>query len=308
VNLHHLRSFHALATTGSFTAAARRLGVSQPAVTVQVRELEETSGVRLLDRRARRLVLTDAGQALFRVSERLFALVDEAEAVLAQAGGAVAGSLRISASGTSGSYLLPGALTAFRRRHPGVRLQLDISNSRRVLDQVAAFDADLGVLGAPDEATPLTVTDHPRLVVQPFVREPLVLAVPPGHATTRRRAVSLAEVAELQLIVREPGSTTRRVLESRLEAAGLAPRIAMELGSNEAIKHAVGAGFGAAVLGARVVADEAAAGRLRAVRVRGRGLAVRFFFVHDRDRAHWPVLRAFLAVAHAAIRGRGAPA
>jgi DNA-binding transcriptional LysR family regulator len=299
MNLHHLRIFHALVTAGSFTGAARRLGITQPAVTIQVRELEAASGVRLLDRRARRLQLTEAGQALARLAERIFALVDEAEAVLAQAGGRITGHLRISGSGTGGTYLLPPVLTAFRRRYPGVRVRLEISNSRRVLEQVAGFDADLGLLAGPDSATPLTVTDDPRLVVQPFVREPLVLAVPARHPWARRRAVAVADLAGQTLIVREPGSTTRRVLESQLEAHRIAPRIAMELGSNEAIKDAVAAGVGVALLGARVVAREAAERRLRAVPVRGGGLALRFFFVYHRDRARAPVLRAFLGLARA---------
>lgn len=147
-NLHHLRIFHTLATTGSFTGAARRLGISQPAVTIQVRDLEAASGVRLLERGGRRLHLTAAGRALLRVTERLFALVDEAEAVLAQAGGAVTGTLRIAASGTAGAYLLPPLLTAFRARNPEVRLQLETSNSQRVLEQVMAFHADLGILAS----------------------------------------------------------------------------------------------------------------------------------------------------------------
>ena len=297
MNLHHLRIFYTLATTGSFTGAARRLGISQPAVTIQVRELEESAGVRLLERRARTLALTDAGQALFRVSERIFSLVDEAEAVLAEAGGAITGTLRISGSGTAGASLLPPVLTAFRRRFPGVRIAMEVSNSRRVLDQVASFDADLGVLAAPDEATPLTVSDDPRLVVEPFVRVPLVLVVPPRHPWARRRTVAVKDLADQPLIVREAGSTTRRVLEARLAAAGITPHYAMELGSNEAIKHAVAAGVGAAVLGARVVDGEAAIGRLRAVRMRGSGLALRFFFVYHGHRVHAPVLRAFLELA-----------
>ncbi len=297
MNLHHLRIFHTLATTGSFTAAARRLRISQPAVTIQVRELEESAGVRLLERRARGVQLTDAGQALYRVSERIFSLVDEAETVMAQAGGRVTGGLTISSSGTTGAYLLPRVLTEFRRRYPGVRIQLHISNSRHVLAQVASFEADLGVLGAPDAATPMTVTDNARLVVQPFVREPLVLLVPRRHPWARRRGVALAELADQALIVREPGSTTRRVLEGQLEAAGLTPRIAMELGSNEAIKQVVAAGVGVAALGASVLTREAGDARLRAVALRGRGLAVRFFFVYHRDRAHAPVLRAFLGLA-----------
>jgi len=300
MNLHHLRIFHTLVTTGSFTAAARRLGISQPAVTIQIRELEQTSRVRLLERRARRLQLTAAGQALFRVSERIFRLADEAQSVLAHAGGAVTGTLRISGSGTAGSYILPAVLTAFGRRYPDVRVVLDVSNSRRVLEQVASFEADIGVLGAPDEATPLTVTDVPNLVVQPFVREPLVLAVSPRHRWARRREIALADLADEPLIVREAGSTTRRILEAHLAAAGVAPRIAMELGSTQAIKHAVAAGLGVSMLGARVIATEAGERRLRAVRVRGKGLAIRFFFVHHADRTHAPVPRAFLVLARAA--------
>jgi DNA-binding transcriptional LysR family regulator len=226
--------------------------------------------------------------------------------VLAEAGGAITGTLRIGGSGTAGAYLLPPVLTAFRRRHPGVRIVMEVSNSRRVLDQIASFDADLGVLAAPDEATPLTVSDDPRLVVEPFLRVPLVLVVPPRHPWATRRSVSMKDLADQPLIVREPGSTTRRALESRLAAAGLVPHFAMELGSSEAIKQAVAAGVGVSLLGARVVADETASGRLRAIHVRGPRLALRFFFAYHGHRAHAPVLRAFLGLARApGRRGRG---
>jgi DNA-binding transcriptional LysR family regulator len=297
VNLHHLRIFYMLATTGSFTGAARRLGISQPAVTIQVRELEAASGARLIERRARRLVLTDAGKALLAVTEKIFALVDEAEGVLARAGRGVAGTLTIAASGTAGAYHLPRLLTAFRRRYPGVRVVLEISNSRRVLDQVLGFEADLGVLGAPDGAAPAAVADDPRLLAHPFVRDPLVVALPPRHAWAGRRSVGLSELAREPLVLREPGSATRRLLEAHLEACGLVPRVVMELGSNEAIKHAVEAGVALAVVGGRAIAREVADGRLAAVRLRPAGLALRFFLVHHKERGHAAVLRAFLALA-----------
>jgi DNA-binding transcriptional LysR family regulator len=302
-NLHHLRIFHTLATTGSFTGAARRLGISQPAVTIQVRELEDASGVRLLERGARRLHLTDAGRALLRVTEKIFGFVDEAEAVLAQAGGAVSGTLRISASGTAGAYLLPPLLAAFRIRHPEVRIVLETSNSRRVLEQVAAFEADLGVLAAPEGTVPFPAAADARLVVHALAREPLVVAVRRDHPWRRRSVVSVAELASQPLLLREPGSTTRRVLEAHLEAAGVTPQVVMELGSNEAIKHAVEAGLGVAPVGRRVIAREVADRRLCAVRVRARGFALQFFALHHRDRAHAPVLRAFLTLAR---RGRQA--
>ncbi len=269
-----------------------------------MRELEAASGVRLIERRARRLHLTDAGRALFRVSEKLFALVDEAEGVLAEAGGAVTGSLRIAASGTAGAYHLPALLTRFRKRHPEVRVALEISNSRRVLEQVERFEAELGVLGVTDGSLPFAAADGARLVIHPFVREPLVLAVGPRHPWRRTRAVAIEDLGGQPLIVREPGSATRRILEARLEAAGVAPRIVMELGSNEAIKQAVEAGVGVALVGARVIAREAADGRLAAVHVRGEAMALRFVLVHHRDRVRAPVLRAFLALAGARRRRR----
>jgi LysR family transcriptional regulator, low CO2-responsive transcriptional regulator len=306
-NLHRLRIFHTLATTGSFTGAARRLGISQPAVTIQLRELEDASGVRLLERGGRRLQLTPAGRALLRVSEPLFALVDEAETVLARAGGAVAGTLRIAASGTAGAYLLPPLLTAFRVRHPRVRIVLETSNSQRVLEQVVGFQADLGVFAAPDGAAPFAAAE-PRLVIQPFAREPLLLAVPPAHPWARRTAIGVGDLAGTPLVLREPGSTTRRVLEAQLERAGVVPVVAMELGSNEAIKHAVAAGLGVAVVGAHVVAREVAGRRLRAVRLRGRGFALRFHVCYHRDRRHAPVLSAFLTLARSRARGRRPPA
>jgi DNA-binding transcriptional LysR family regulator len=269
---------------------------------MQVRELEDAAGVRLLERGVRRLCLTEAGRALSRVAEKIFGLVDEAEAVLAQAGGAVSGVLRISASGTAGAYLLPPLLTQFRVRHPDVRVVLETSNSRRVLEQVAAFDADLGVLAAPEGTVPFPAAADARLLVHPLAREPLVVAVRPDHPWRRRATVRVADLAGQPLILREPGSTTRRVLEAHLEAAGVTPQVVMELGSNEAIKHAVEAGLGVAPVGQRVIAREVAARTLHAVGVRAADFALRFFALHHRDRGHAPVLRAFLALARRGVR------
>lgn len=307
LNVHHLRIFHALARAGSFTGAARRLGISQPAVTIQVRELEETAGVRLVERRPGRLALTPAGQALFRVADQIVTLLDEAAAVLAGAGGVLAGTLRVAGSATAGAYYVPDLLAAFRRRHPAVRIVLETSNTQGVLERVLRLTADVGVFGMPDGTPPAAAAPDPLLVAHPFVREPLVLAVPPRHPWARRRWVRPAELAGQPLLLREPGSTTRRVVESWLATAGVVPVVAMELGSHEALKRAVEAGVGLAFLGARVVAREAAAGRLGVVRVRDRGLALQFYVAHHRDRGHAPVVRAFLALAGPAVRRPARP-
>ncbi len=294
MNLHQLKVFHAVAKGGSFTQAAQDLSITQPAVTIHIRELERYYGVRLFDRGGRRARLTDVGQTLFEYAQRIFALAEEMEHALENAGNLRAGRLRILGSLTVGAYYLPPVISLFKGKFPDIQVILSVDNSQRVVDRIADLREDVGFLSGP-------VRDE-RLLVRPFLEDELVLIVPPGHAWSARRTVSLRELAEQPLILREPGSATRALVEERLGQEGIRPRVTMELGSNEAIKRAVEMGMGVSVLSGAIVKREAEAGLVRALRLREEGLTRQFQIIIHRERQRSRLIGAFLEVAAEAVR------
>ncbi|MCW5731293.1 MAG: LysR family transcriptional regulator [Alphaproteobacteria bacterium] len=237
MNHAQLRAFHAVAEAGGFTAAANRLGLTQPAVTLQVRALEETFRVELFHRRGRQVLLTDIGTALFGLTRRLFATEEEARELLEDAGGLARGRLRVAADGP---YFVIGLIASFRARHPGIEISVAIGNSRQARQSLLDYAADVAVLA--------TASGDARFLELPYGRKEVVLVVPAGHPWARRKSVRLGELAGQKLILREPGSSTRRAFEEALTAAGIAPEIALEIGSREAVREAVAAGLGLSVV------------------------------------------------------------
>jgi aminoethylphosphonate catabolism LysR family transcriptional regulator len=284
-----LRAFEAVARTGSFSRAAQELSVTQPAVTVQVRQLERQCGVRLFDRVGRRVLLTEPGRTLLQYAQRIFLLAGEAEEALGLARGLKAGRLRVIASLTSAAYYLPPLLSAFKRRYPEIQVQVAADNSRRVAERILGLEDDLGVLtGEPR---------HPSLVLEPFCEDPLVLILPPQHPWARRRSVSLRELGDQPLILREPGSATRALIEQRMAEEGVPLRVVMELASNEAIKRSVEMGNGLALISAAIARREVEGGYLAILRVREPGLVRQFHLIYHRERREAPLLKAVLEIA-----------
>lgn len=294
MNLHQLKVFQVVAEEGSFTQAARALSVSQPAVTIHIQELERHYGVRLFDRGGRRATLTDVGQTLFEYAQRIFTLAEEAEHALENAGELRAGRLRILGSLTVGAYYLPPVIRVFRTKFPDIHVILSVDNSQRVVERIANLQEDVGFLSGP-------VRDE-RLLVRPFLEDELVLLVPSGHVWSSRRTVSLHELGEQPMILREPGSATRALVEERLHQAGIRPRVSMELGSNEAIKRSVEMGMGISLLSGTIARREAEAGLLRLLRIREKGLTRQFQIIIHRERERSRLVAAFLEVAADAVR------
>jgi DNA-binding transcriptional LysR family regulator len=259
LNLHQLRTLHAVAQHGSFTRAAEELYVGQPAVSQQVAALERALGVTLVYRAGRGVRLTEAGRLAADYAERIGRLAEQLRAGIDGLKGLTSGRLVVGAGQTPGDYLLPAVLGEFRQRHPGVSVELEIAGTGRVVDWLVRHVYDLGFLG--DRIT------HPDLEIEPFVEDRVVLFVAADHPLAARRHLSLDEVADTGLIVREPGSATRAAGERTLRAGGVEPRELMELGSNESVKHAVLAGLGVGMLSAYAIAIERQAGRLTELHV-----------------------------------------
>jgi aminoethylphosphonate catabolism LysR family transcriptional regulator len=283
MNLTQLRAFHLVARAGSFSLAARTGGVSQPTLSAQVKALEASYGVGLFDRKGRGVRLTPVGQSLHAVTGRLFAAEEEAQALLAGSRALTRGHLRVSAD--SAYHVMP-ILKELKRRHDGLTFSLKIDNSEAVLDQLIDHGADIAVMAK--------MTSDPRLFSMRLRDDSLVLFVPRAHAWGRRRRVRLEDVAGRDLVVRERGSITREVFETRLAAAGLRPGALVEVQTREAVREAVAAGFGIGVVFESEFGNDP---RFHMVRVADADLAVGEYVVCLEERKRLALIRAFLDVA-----------
>ena len=259
-----LAAFCAVVERKSFSQAAERLGVTQPAVSLQVRSLEKRLGRKLLDRSGRRVEPTEAGLALYRGAQRMLALEGQLiEELDAGEEGELGGTLEVGASTGPGSTVVPVLLCEFQRENPGVAVSLSISDTQSVVDRVAERELELGVVGAARR--------HRGVVFEPFFRDEVVLACPPGHRFAGR-SVSLEELREEPLIVMQEGAGVRQVIEDELRRAGtrlrdLEPRL--ELGLQESVKSAVAAGHGVTFISRTAIEADLASGTLAVARVKG---------------------------------------
>lgn len=286
--LPHLETFARAAEAGSFTAAARALGLTQAAVSQRIGALERELGVALFARQAGRVQLTAHGHRLHELTREILALHERARAEITGRPAPLHGELAIATSSIPGEHLLPALLPRFQSRHPHVQIRVAVTDSKQVFRQVEQGAAHLGLAGDRPES--------PHLHHEPFARDRLVLAVPAGHPWAGRESVPLDELHGLHLIVREPGSGSRHCLEQALSRAGRALSdlgTVLELGSNEAIREAVRQGAGVAFLSELVLADGGPR-RIRGLPVAGLDLGRDLFVLHDRRRPLPIVARLFL--------------
>ena len=254
INMGQLALFESVALEGSVTRGAERSAVTQPAVSKSIAELERALGVSLLDRGPRGVRLTEAGEVLHQYAVRIFRLEAEAIEALGELRGLQAGSLSVGASTTIGDHLLPKPLAEFCQRHPGIEVEVEIGNTEAVQKGVEDGRYDVGF--TEGEADPA------RFVTSVFAEDELIVVASPAHRLAGQRAVTLADLAGEPFVMREPGSGTRYVIERHFAQRGFSPRIAASVGSATAIKRAVEAGLGIAVLSKLAASDEISSGRL----------------------------------------------
>jgi len=286
VTLRQLRTFKTVADLASFSLAAQRLKLSQPSVSYQVKELEETLGLPLLDRLGKRVKLTEAGAVLYAYARRMLDVLDEATVAIEEMRGIKRGTLRVGASTIGGIYLLPAALGAFKKLHPGLVISLEIGTRERVQEQVLRNELDLAVVGP--------ALKDAELAIIPFLSDELVVVAPAGHALAGKRGLTLKDLAGQPFIMREASSGSRWSLEKAARKAGAKLSVAMELGSNGAIKHAVESGLGLAVISRYATALEFSSGRLVELKVRGFPIRRDWHIVHLRRRKLPAPVTAFI--------------
>jgi DNA-binding transcriptional LysR family regulator len=291
-----LAAFCAVVERKSFSQAAERLGVTQPAVSLQVRSLEKRLGRKLLDRSGRRVEPTEAGLALYRGAQRMLALEGQLiEELDAGEEGELGGTLEVGASTGPGSTVVPVLLCEFQRENPGVAVSLSISDTQSVVDRVAERELELGVVGAARR--------HRGVVFEPFFRDEVVLACPPGHRFAGR-SVSLEELREEPLIVMQEGAGVRQIIEDELRGLGLRLRdldVRLELGLQESVRSAVQAGYGVAFISRSAVESELAAGTLTSARVEGLDAKREISLVRAAGRTATRAADAFVEFARAKL-------
>jgi DNA-binding transcriptional LysR family regulator len=286
LQLAHLQTLAAVARHGSFSHAARELHLTQPAVSMQVRHLEQAVGLPLLERVGKRAFPTKAGELLLAHAGRALRELETGLEVVAQLRGVVAGRIRLGTSASFSIYLLPPALRRFRSRYPRTELTVVTGNAPEITRAVVGSTLDIGIVSLP--------VRERELAVSPFYRDEVVAIAPPDRRWRRGQRVTAAELVREPLILFEQGATLRRVIDDWFHRAGEVPALPMELGNTEAIKKLVEAGLGLSVTSWFSVEEEVRQRKLAAARLapplyREIGVVLR------RDKPRTPALEAFLA-------------
>jgi DNA-binding transcriptional LysR family regulator len=287
-----LAAFCAVVERKSFSQAAARLGVTQPAVSLQIRSLEQRLGRQLLDRSGRRVEPTEAGRRLYASAQRLLAAEEDLLEELAEDDeGVVTGTLELGASTGPGGTVVPLLLCEFQQAHPDVRVRLSVSDTQTLVQQVADRVLELGIVGAGRK--------HRGVAFEPFFRDEVVLACPAKHPFAGK-TITLEQLKNEPLIVMQEGAGVRQVIEDELRKAGTRLRdldVRLELGLQESVRSAVLGGFGVTFISRLAIEADLSAGRIATARVRGLDPVREIFLARASGRSETRAARAFLAFA-----------
>ena len=285
LTIRQLRALAAVHRHKSVTAAARQLHLTQPAVTLQIRNLQALAGLPLIQRTGDGMLLTDAGRAVLALSERIEAAIESCETSIEMIAGKTAGRISIGAVSTA-KYFVPFAISGFSRLYPKVDISLFIGNRQEIGTALRGYDLDIAIMGRPPVDIPMNVHligDHPHVIIAPT-----------GHRLARKTRLTLSDLAGETFLTREPGSGTRGLMEQLFESARLSPTIGMTMSSNETIKQAVIAGLGIAFISARTVATELDERRLVTLDVDGLPVIRQWFVLSRKDKVLLPPAQAML--------------
>jgi DNA-binding transcriptional LysR family regulator len=279
LQLPYLETFSKAAELSTFTGAARVMGLTQASISQRIQALEKSLGTTLFKRQSGRVLLTERGQKLYEYAQRILDLHREARHEITGRSVPAAGELFLAASSIPGEHLLPAVLCHFGQKYAHILVHATISDSMRVMTQVERGDVSLGLVGRK--------ADKSHLEFQYLASDRMVLVVPSMHALSRRKQLSVKYLCRYPVILREVGSGLRHCLEKSLDKAGLSLadlHVALELGSNEAIKEAVMRGVGVAILSAWAVQKELKAGQLHALEIRDLHCDRDMYVVKDKRR------------------------
>lgn len=284
ITLRQLRIFDAVARHLSYTRAAKEMCLTQPAVSMQIKQLEENLGITLLEQAGKRIFLTEAGKEFHHYSLGITQNLADAESALEELKGVKRGKLTISVVSTA-KYFAPYLLAVFSKRYAGVKVNLEVTNREALLVHLAANDRDMVIMGVPPHQQDFAAV--------PFMENPLVVIAPYDHPLTRERDIPLQRLQEETFLIREPGSGTRIAMERFFAEQNIHVVTGMEMNSNEAIKQAVLAGLGLGIVSVHTVALEMEVKRLAILDVASLPIIRHWYLVHRKDKRLSPVARAF---------------
>jgi DNA-binding transcriptional LysR family regulator len=293
VNLNQLRAFFLAAREKSITKAAKALYITQPAVSIQIKSLEEALQLKLFRKCGKDLEITDAGKVLYGYAEKIFLTVGEMEHVLKGYADLTQGSLTMGTTRSFARHLMPALLSQFQEEFPGVKVYLEVGSSQEIADRLLEFKYDLGIIGR------LQYSNKLRSV--PYGKEEFCLVTPPHHRFAGRQEVSLQELKEEPIIIRENGSGSRHAILSLLRDHGVKPSVLLEAGSFEFIKEYISKGRGISFLYKPEFQLEAKMGLLKSVPIREGPIFIQSDIVFPRDVELSPPAKAFLRLTQVEV-------
>ncbi len=276
MNLNQLRIFYFAAKHGSFSAAAEALFITQPAVTKQIQQLQAAHGVKLLNRFGKKMVLTDAGEALYSFADRIFQIESQAEENLRDFQQRKSGRLRIHASESFGAYYLPFIINLFRKKYPKIDIALNIFTNQHIVENTIRLENDLGFISSPLE--------HKKLVVSEILEDRLILIVPPSHPFARKKVLDPWKLEGQSIIMHEKGSASRNIVDEFIRKNNLFVSVTLELSNNEAIKRAVEQGLGLSLISKNVVREEIERKKLKPIPLADPTLKRKFYLIYHKDK------------------------
>jgi DNA-binding transcriptional LysR family regulator len=289
MNLHQLRIFCEVAEASNFSAAAEKLHLTQPAVTLQIKNLEDYYDLKFFERTGKKVFLTEEGKILFDFASQILNLSRQAEEVIDDIKELSRGTVRIATSYSFADYYLPSLLKAFHKKYPTISIKISVGNSSQITEDTLLHKNDLAF-----------VAQHPgnqKLIVREFVSDILMAIVPNGHKLAARESITLNELNGEPLILREPGSSKRKMVDETFRKKRISPLVIMESASTLAIKKMVENGAGIAILSSQVAKKDVEATAFKALPFTEVEMAHRFYLIYQKDKYFSKALKAFIDLA-----------
>jgi DNA-binding transcriptional LysR family regulator len=286
MNLNQLKIFYLAAKHGSLSAAAEQLCITQPAVTKGIQRIQEFYDIKFVNYIGKKLVLSDAGEVLYEIAEKIFEMENQAEESIRDFQQRKRGHIRILSSESFGDYYLPRIIINFSKAHPLMRISANILPTEQVVENTAALKNDLGFISYP--------VDHKKLIVREVLEDRLVIIVPPDHPLTQHKIIHPRDLAGQSLVMHEEGSAPRRAIDDLIQKNDVSVNIPLELSSNRAIKRAVEEGIGIALISTNVAEEEIRTKRLKAIPLTDPSMTRKFFIVYHREKYLSDSLQRFI--------------
>ena len=288
MNLNQLKIFYLAAKRKNLSVTAAELFITQPAVTKGIQRLQEYYEMKFVDHIGKKLILTDAGEVLYEIAEKIFELESKAEESIRDFQERKRGRIRILSSESFGDYYLPHIIIPFSKTYPLVRISMNILPTEQVVEHTATLNNDLGFISYP--------VDHKKLLVKEVLEDQLVVITPPGHPLASQSALTPRHLKDQMLIMHETDSAPRKALENYIRKHDLSVDVHLELSSNRAIKRAVEDGIGIALISRKVANEEIRDKRLIAIPLSDPSMTRRFYMVHHKDKYLSESLQNFIAM------------